>query len=44
MGIDRLQLFNKKLADMLIAEGEEEDFISGVCFSELLRLFRAFGL
>ncbi len=34
MGIDRLQLFNKKLADKLVLQGEDDEFIRAVCFSE----------
>lgn len=34
MGIDRLQLFNKKLADKLILQSEDDEFISAVCLCE----------
>ena len=34
MGTEKLQLFNKKLADKLILQGEDDEFISAVCFSE----------
>jgi hypothetical protein len=34
LGIDRLQLFNKKLAEKLLLQREDDEFISAVCLSE----------